>query len=172
MFDIRTTPANNTAATLAKAMARQITPQRLLATIMDGRQMWGCLTIPAGVTVRANAGGTLVFAEPTGTSALDLRVAHNRRVAADTGAEAEPVVTSHLPLQRIRWEAVWQVHHADGPTIEYDLVLWVQYVDGTHRGLSMDGWLDQRPIGTDLPDTALAPRFRRGQINFTCTSAA
>lgn len=171
MFTINTTAAHGTAATLAKAMAKQVTPQRLLAAIMDGSQMWASLTLPEGVTVRGNLGSTHLFAEPSGTSSLDLRVAHARRVAADTGAEPETVNTSHLPLRRIRWEQTWQVHHADGPSIEYSLILWLTPEDGTRR-FTMDGWLDQRPIGTDLPDTALAPRFRRGQINWSATSAA
>lgn len=170
MFDITTSAASGTPATLAKAMARQITPQRLLATIMDGRSMWATLTIPDGVTVRGNLGSSNLFAEPGDTTLYDLRVAA-ARAAAEPGQEPEPVYTSTLPLRRIRWEATWEVHHADGPTILFDLVLWLAPVPDTNRGLSMDGWLDQRPIGTDLPDTALAPRFRRGQINWSASSA-
>ena len=83
MFTITTSAAHGTAATLAKAMAKQVTPQRLLAAIMDGSQMWASLTLPEGVTVRGNLGSTHLFAEPSGTSSLDLRVAHARRVAAE-----------------------------------------------------------------------------------------
>ena len=173
MFTITTSAASGTPATLAKAMAKQVTPQRLLTAMMDTTSMWASLTLPEGVTVRGTLGSTSLFAEPASPVLLEAQVARARQVAAEAGnpADVEPVYTSNLPLRRIRWEKTWQVHPADGPTLEYSLVVWLESVDGTRR-FTMTGWLDQRPLGTDLPDTALAPRFRRGQINWQAGTEA
>mgnify|MGYP006222008329 CR=1 FL=1 len=50
MFTITTSAASGTPATLAKAMAKQVTPQRLLTAMMDTTSMWASLTLPEGVT--------------------------------------------------------------------------------------------------------------------------
>jgi hypothetical protein len=105
-----------------------------------------------------------------------------REVATQAGHNSpDPVHASTLPLTRIRWDYSWTVDSADAPSMRYQLTVYLAphyLLAGQHPShddiMRMDGVLEQSPlVDFDIvPESALAPKYRIGSIEFDARPGA
>ena len=181
MFTIDTRPSAATSALVAKSLTRLLTPERLLTALVHTR-MWAVIALPEGITPRPAPGSTSLFAEPLNPRNLTRRVADAKQVATDAGHDSpDPVYASTLPLTRIRWDYSWVVDSETAPSMRYQLTVYLQphyLLTGQHPShddiMRMDGVLEQSPLVDFgiIPESALAPKYRIGSIEFDARPGA
>lgn len=181
MITFATRPSSATSALVAKSLTRLLTPERLVTALVH-TSMWAVIALPEGVTPRPAPGSTSLFAEPLNPRHLTRRVADAKQAATDAGhTSPDPVHASTLPLTRIRWDYTWTVDIDGGPTMEYRLTVYLQphyLLAGQYPShdsiMRMDGELAQRPLVDfgAVPESALAPKYRIGSIDFDAQPGA
>ena len=181
MFTIDTRPSAATSALVAKSLTRLLTPERMLTALVH-TNMWAVIALPEGITPRPAPGSTSIFAEPLNPRNLTRRVADAKHLAIDAGHDSpDPVFASTLPLTRIRWDYSWTVESDAAPTMRYQLTVYLQphyLLAGqwpSHDNIMrMDGVLEQRPLVDFgiIPESALAPKYRVGSIEFDARPGA